>query len=75
LEEEVEKIEDEPEADEPEPDPEEVPTFTKDDVKELIKEEVQDVLKIKRKVPSKGTLTKEKPKDVSVKKNWFEIVV
>ena len=62
-------------TEESESEPEEVPSFTKEDVKELIADEVKRSLKIKRKVPSKGTLTKEKPKEVSIKKNWFEIVV
>ena len=58
--------------------PEEVPTFSKDDIKEMIQEEVIKSLKIKRKVPSKGKTIKpediHKDEDV-VKKNWFEVMV
>jgi DNA-binding transcriptional MerR regulator len=75
---------------EPKPEPktvelkEEVPTFTKEDVKELIQEEVQNALKIKRKVPSKGIVVdKEEIKSESnqqtkreiAAKDWFEVLV
>ena len=71
-----EEIEAEPTQEEkPEP---EVPTFTTDDIKVFIEEEVKRNLKIKRKVPSKGRTIK--PEDVPtdkdvVKKNWFEVLV
>lgn len=60
------------------PEPEGVPTFTKEDIKEMIQSEVKESLKIKRKVPSKGKTIK--PEDVPndnniVKKNWFEVMV
>ena len=55
---EEEEVEEKEEPQEPEEgsEEEEVPTFTVDDVKEFISEEVKKVLKIKRKVPSKGKL-------------------
>lgn len=56
----------------------EVPTFTKEDIQEMVQSEVEKSLKIKRKVPSKGKLIKPEdlPKDKDVvKKNWFEVMV
>jgi len=56
----------------------EVPSFTKDDIKQLISEEVKNTLKIKLKVPSKGkTINKDElgNQPESIKKNWFEIIV
>ena len=75
--------EEEPQQDEPHEEDdtqeEEVPTFTKEDIKDLISEEVKRTLKIKRKVPSKGKPIKPEDdptmkKDV-IKKNWFEVMV
>ena len=71
------EIEVEPEAEVPEPEPE-VPTFTTEDIKQLISEEVKNTLKIKLKVPSKGkTINKDElgNQPESIKKNWFEIIV
>ena len=61
-----------------EPEKEEVPQFTIAQLKEMIQEQVQDSLKIKRKVPSKGKIVKPEdiPKDKDIiKKNWFEVMV
>ena len=75
-----EEVEQEPEA-QSEP---KVPSFTKDDIKELISEEVKSSLKIKRKVPSKGKIVDkddiqkepatETKRDVATK-DWFEVII
>lgn len=78
------KVEEEEVPEEPildvdlEPEEPEVPTFSIEDVKKLVTEEVRKSLKIKRKVPSKGRTIK--PEDVPtdkdiIKKNWFEALV
>ena len=61
-----------------------LPTFTIDDVKKLVSEEVKKSLKIKRKVPEKGKIVdktelQEEPhtetkRDVATK-DWFEKIV
>lgn len=60
------------------------PTFSVDAMLKLIKEEVKKSLKIKRKVPEKGTIVDkteiqqepatETKRDVAVK-DWFEVIV
>lgn len=71
------EIEVEPEPEEVEPEPK-IPTFTKEDLKQLISEEVKNTLKIKLKVPSKGkTINKDDlgNEPESIKKNWYEFIV
>jgi DNA-binding transcriptional MerR regulator len=74
---EVQEVEAEQEPEEVPPEPEK-PSFTLEDVSKLVEEKVKDVLKIKRKVPSKGKEIKEEDRDKKpevVKKNWFEVLV
>ena len=66
------------------PEETEKPTFTIDDVKKIVTDEVKKSLKIKRKVPEKGTIVdkteiQDEPhtqtkREVAVK-DWFERIV
>lgn len=68
----------EPEGESQEPEPT-VPTFTITEVKDLIKLEVREALKTKRKTPSKGKIVDEEPESIRGRavfsKNNFEVLV
>lgn len=73
-----EEIEQEEPKTEPEGEPEEpIEQISMDELDQKIDDRIKKVLKIKRKVPSKGEIIKSEDKEEpeNIKKNWFEVLV